>query len=67
MRYVCFTSVLYILVCDSARLPDVVVFPRTVEQVSQCARLCNDLKVPLIAYGTGTGMEGGVIATQVIV
>nr|XP_019566086.1 PREDICTED: probable D-lactate dehydrogenase, mitochondrial isoform X2 [Rhinolophus sinicus] len=44
--------------------PDVVVWPQNVEQVSQLAALCYGQKVPIIPFGTGTGLEGGVCAVQ---
>lgn len=44
--------------------PDAVVFPRCVEEVSALARLCNTHNVPIIPFGTGTGLEGGVGALQ---
>ncbi|XP_048254771.1 probable D-lactate dehydrogenase, mitochondrial isoform X2 [Haliotis rufescens] len=42
--------------------PDVVVFAESTEHVSQIAKLCNDNEVPLIPFGTGTGLEGGINA-----
>ena len=45
--------------------PDLVVFPEDVPQVSDVARICNDNKIPLIPFGTGTGLEGGVGAIGV--
>ena len=45
--------------------PEVVVFPTKVEQVSEIARLCNRECIPVIPFGTGTGLEGGVGAVQV--
>ena len=42
--------------------PDAVLFPKNVEQVSAIARICNENKVPIIPFGTGTGIEGGVVA-----
>lgn len=44
--------------------PDVVVWPQNVEQVSGLAALCYRQGVPIIPYGTGTGLEGGVCAVQ---
>uniref|UniRef100_UPI00358E30CF probable D-lactate dehydrogenase, mitochondrial n=1 Tax=Myxine glutinosa TaxID=7769 RepID=UPI00358E30CF len=44
--------------------PDVVVWPQNVEEVSTCARLCYEQHVPMIPFGTGTGLEGGVSAPQ---
>ncbi|EPY85067.1 putative D-lactate dehydrogenase, mitochondrial [Camelus ferus] len=37
---------------------------RNVEQVSQLAALCYGHGVPIIPFGTGTGVEGGVCAVQ---
>jgi len=48
----------------AAALPDVVVHPLNVKQVSQVSKLCNDNRVPLIPFGSGTGLEGGVNALQ---
>uniref|UniRef100_A0A8D0CNT5 Probable D-lactate dehydrogenase, mitochondrial n=1 Tax=Sander lucioperca TaxID=283035 RepID=A0A8D0CNT5_SANLU len=42
--------------------PDVVVFPRCVEEVSALAKVCNNHRLPIIPFGTGTGLEGGVSA-----
>ena len=47
-------------------MPDVVVFSESVEHVSKVSKLCNDSKVPLIPFGSGTGLEGGVNALQVL-
>ncbi|XP_001375142.3 probable D-lactate dehydrogenase, mitochondrial isoform X1 [Monodelphis domestica] len=44
--------------------PDAVVWPQNVEQVSQLAALCYDHSIPIIPFGTGTGMEGGVNAIR---
>jgi glycolate oxidase len=41
------------------RLPQVVVLPRTAEQVRQVLAACNRLGVPLVARGSGTGLSGG--------
>ncbi|GFO30436.1 lactate dehydrogenase d [Plakobranchus ocellatus] len=45
-------------------MPDVVVFAESVDHVSKVSMLCNDNKVPLIPFGSGTGLEGGVNALQ---
>lgn len=44
--------------------PDVVVFPRCVEEVSELARVCHSHRLPIIPFGTGTGLEGGVGAVK---
>jgi D-lactate dehydrogenase (cytochrome) len=41
-----------------AGLPDVVVFPETNEEVASIVRLCNQARIPVIAFGTGTSLEG---------
>ena len=42
-----------------------VAFAESVDHVSQVAKLCNDNEVPLIPFGSGTGLEGGVNAIKV--
>ncbi len=44
--------------------PDAVVFAQSTEEVSDIARLCASFEVPMIAYGTGTSLEGHVLALQ---
>ncbi|XP_062593029.1 probable D-lactate dehydrogenase, mitochondrial isoform X2 [Saccostrea cucullata] len=44
--------------------PQVVAFAESVEQVSGVAKLCNEHKVPLIPFGSGTGLEGGITAIK---
>ncbi|XP_028286838.1 putative D-lactate dehydrogenase, mitochondrial [Parambassis ranga] len=44
--------------------PDVVVFPRCVEEVSALAKVCHQHRLPIIPFGTGTGLEGGVGAVK---
>lgn len=39
--------------------PDVVVFPRTTEQISEIVKLCNQHKVPFLPRGAGTSLAGG--------
>ncbi len=45
-----------------AALPDVVVFPHTNEEVAAIVRLCHAARVPVIAFGIGTSLEGHVAA-----
>lgn len=49
--------------CHPAEL---VVWPTNREQVCQVAKLCNDRCLPLIPFGSGTGLEGGVVAKKVV-
>jgi D-lactate dehydrogenase (cytochrome) len=44
--------------------PDAVVFPETTEEVSKIVQVCARHKTPVIAYGTGTSLEGNVIPHQ---
>lgn len=45
-----------------AQLPDAVVFARSTEEVQEIVRVCAEYKVPIIPFGTGTSLEGGVNA-----
>jgi D-lactate dehydrogenase (cytochrome) len=42
--------------------PDVVVFPHTNEEVAAIVASCNAARVPVIAFGVGTSLEGHVAA-----
>ncbi|XP_059681068.1 probable D-lactate dehydrogenase, mitochondrial [Gavia stellata] len=44
--------------------PDAVVWPQAVGQVQELAALCYRHRVPMVPFGTGTGLEGGVNAVQ---
>lgn len=39
--------------------PDVVVFPRTTEQIAAIVRLCQEHEVPFLPRGAGTSLAGG--------
>ncbi|XP_040956687.1 D-lactate dehydrogenase [cytochrome], mitochondrial isoform X2 [Gossypium hirsutum] len=42
----------------AVNIPDVVVFPRSQEEVSQIVKSCNKHKVPIVPYGGATSIEG---------
>ena len=42
--------------------PDLIVFPRSTEEVSRIVRLANRYNVPLVGRGAGTGLSGGALA-----
>jgi len=44
--------------------PDAVVFPNSTQEVSQIVQICASHHTPVIAYGTGTSLEGNVIPHQ---
>jgi glycolate oxidase subunit GlcD len=54
--------------CDGLPLfknrPDLVVFPRTAEQVAQVVRLANEYRIPFLPRGAGTGLSGGALAVE---
>ena len=41
-----------------------VIFPRTNEEVSTILKLCNERKVPVVPFGTGTSLEGNVVGNE---
>ncbi len=45
-------------------LPDGVVFAQSTEDVVAVVTLCNQLGVPLIAYGAGSSLEGHILAIE---
>lgn len=42
--------------------PDAVAYPQSTEDVQEIVRICADHRVPVIAFGTGTSLEGHVNA-----
>ncbi|MCP4442735.1 MAG: FAD-binding protein [Aureispira sp.] len=46
---------------DFVFLPEVVVIPNTVGEVSKIMRLCNQQKIPVTPRGAGTGLAGGAL------
>jgi D-lactate dehydrogenase (cytochrome) len=44
--------------------PDAVAFAESTEEVSEIVKLCARYKVPIIPFGSGTGLEGHVVALQ---
>ncbi|NXC23568.1 LDHD protein, partial [Campylorhamphus procurvoides] len=49
---------------EAAVPPVPVVWPQSVGQVQELAKLCHRCHVPMVPFGTGTGLEGGVNAVQ---
>lgn len=45
-----------------AQLPDAVIFAHSTEEVSEIVGICHEYRVPIIPFGTGTSLEGGVNA-----
>ena len=45
-------------------LSQAVVFPESNEEVSNILRLCNNHKVPVVPFGTGTSLEGNVVGNE---
>jgi glycolate oxidase len=42
-------------------LPDVVLKPRTAEEISAILKICNQYKIPVTPRGAGTGLSGGAL------
>ncbi len=45
-------------------LSKAVVFPETNQEISQILRLCNEHKIPVVPFGTGTSLEGNVVGNE---
>lgn len=46
------------------QLPDAVVYPQNNQEVAKLVQLCSDHRMPIIPFGTGTGVEGHAIPIQ---
>lgn len=46
--------------CDQH--PQMIVCPYSTEQVSRIVKICNELRIPLVAFGGGTSIEGQTLA-----
>lgn len=44
--------------------PDAVAFPETTAEVAEIAKICSARGVPMIPYGIGSAVEGGIVATR---
>ena len=44
--------------------PDAVAFAQSTDEVSEIVKICSQHKVPLIPFGSGTGLEGNVVALR---
>ena len=42
-------------------LPDVIIKPRTAEEISAIVKICNQYKIPVTPRGGGTGLSGGAL------
>ena len=45
-------------------LPEAVTFPKTNAEVAEIVKICAKYKIPIVPYGTGTGVEGAVVTTE---
>ncbi|XP_043698694.1 D-lactate dehydrogenase [cytochrome], mitochondrial-like isoform X2 [Telopea speciosissima] len=46
----------------AVNVPDIVVFPRSEDEVSKIVRSCNNHKVPIVPYGGATSLEGNTLS-----
>nr|WP_170574964.1 FAD-linked oxidase C-terminal domain-containing protein [Ruegeria atlantica] len=44
--------------------PDIVVFPRSTDEVASTVKICSEASIPIVPYGAGTALEGHVNAVQ---
>src|SRR6266545_47653 len=45
-------------------MPDIVVLPRSTEQVAAVVKVCHREKIPFVARGAGTGLSGGALPIE---
>ena len=45
-------------------LSQAVIFPNSNEEISQIVKLCNQHKIPIVPFGTGTSLEGHVVGNE---
>jgi len=48
----------------AVQAPDVVVFPRSTEEVVAVVKICNERSIPIVPFGTGTSLEGHVACVR---
>jgi glycolate oxidase subunit GlcD len=67
-RVVADETELLVYECDGLPLfknrPDVVVFPKTAEEVAAVVRIANEYGIPFLPRGAGTGLSGGAFAVE---
>jgi glycolate oxidase len=49
---------------DYQFLPDVVIKPRTPQEISDILKICNEHKIPVTPRGAGTGLSGGALPVK---
>jgi len=52
------------LTWDPGGAPDAVAFARSGDEVASIVKICARYRVPVVAYGTGTSLEGHIAATR---
>lgn len=49
---------------DRMAPPDLVVFPHSTSEVAEAVRICAEARLPVVAFGAGTSLEGHVAAVE---